>query len=99
MRLVVLFLALLPALSANAQELRPLTLNPALQEASPAAANRMKRSEADTLTLPFTDDYSYEGPYPDDSLWLDNKAYINTSMAIDPPTYGVATLDGLDARG
>ena len=99
MRLVVLFLIFLPVLSANAQELRPLTLNPALQEASPAAANRMKRSEADTLTLPFTDDYSYEGPYPDDSLWLDNKAYINTSMAIDPPTYGVATLDGLDARG
>jgi hypothetical protein len=61
--------------------------------------DRTKRSEADTLTLPFTDDYSYEGPYPNDSLWLDNKAYVNKSMAIDPPTFGVATLDGLNARG
>ena len=95
-----LALALLLASITQAQELRPLTFNPALEKASKKEQlGRLKRSDADTLTLPFTDDFSYEGPFPLDSLWLDNKAFVNTTMAIDPPTYGVATLDGLDAKG
>ena len=33
------------------------------------------------------------------SRWVDNFAYINTSYAINPPTIGVATFDGLNENG
>ena len=32
-------------------------------------------------------------------LWLDNFAYVNETYPIDPPTIGVATLDGLNEKG
>lgn len=49
--------------------------------------------------LPFFDDFSYEGPYPDANLWLDRGPFVNDNMAINPPSVGVATFDGLDSRG
>lgn len=33
------------------------------------------------------------------SLWLDNHAYHNYTFAIDPPSLGVVTFDGLDETG
>ena len=33
------------------------------------------------------------------TLWFDNYAYINNTYPINPPTIGVATLDGLDEFG
>ncbi|MCF8237997.1 MAG: T9SS type A sorting domain-containing protein [Saprospiraceae bacterium] len=53
----------------------------------------------DTIGLPFFDDFSYPGPYPDPTKWLDNKAFVNDRMAYQPPSIGVATLDGVDERG
>jgi hypothetical protein len=53
----------------------------------------------DTLEIPFTDDFSYAGPYPDCRLWTDKSTYINPSFAIDPPTLGVATFDGVNQFG
>ncbi|MDP4819812.1 MAG: T9SS type A sorting domain-containing protein [Saprospiraceae bacterium] len=50
-------------------------------------------------TLPFFDDFSYDGPYPDPTLWLDRDPFINDNMALHPPSVGVATFDGLDSRG
>lgn len=32
-------------------------------------------------------------------LWLDNFTYVNETYPIDPPTIGVATLDGLNEKG
>jgi len=59
-----------------------------------------------TLTLPFFDDFSrYSLPTDDASIpqewqrWSDTTAYINTHLPSSPPTIGVATLDGLNARG
>ncbi len=38
--------------------------------------------------------------YPDTlSLWADNHAWVNSSYPVDPPSIGVATLDGLNATG
>ena len=49
------------------------------------------------LTLPFIDDFSYSNSYPDNDLWISsNSIFINSSYAINPPTIGVATFDGLD---
>lgn len=49
--------------------------------------------------LPFVDDFSYQGPYPDDVLWLDDQVFINNGLAKDPLSIGVATMDGVDERG
>ncbi len=56
----------------------------------------------DTLRLGvkgILDDFSAEGPYPDTSLWLDNKVFINRDFAKAPITLGVATFEGLDYNG
>jgi hypothetical protein len=31
--------------------------------------------------------------------WIDNGAWINSTMAVNPPTIGVATFDGIDSLG
>ena len=56
----------------------------------------------DTLTtgdLPLFDDFVYEGPYPTKELWLDEQVYVNRTMAPNPPSYGMATFDGVDRKG
>jgi hypothetical protein len=54
---------------------------------------------ADTLVLPFFDDFSKITVYPDPDLWEDNHAFINATFPVEPVTYGVATLDALDSKG
>ncbi len=59
-------------------------------------------SIADTLligTKGIVDDFSYEGPDPSPSLWLDNEVYVNRGYPISPMSIGVATFDGLNANG
>ncbi len=53
---------------------------------------------ADTLDLPFLDDFSYNGPYPN-QLWLDKEVYVNNTWAHRPPSVGIATFDGLAPSG
>lgn len=56
----------------------------------------------DTISLGvkgILDDFSYSGPYPDTSIWLDNKVFINRTFAKAPITLGVATFEGLDYTG
>ncbi len=56
----------------------------------------------DTISLGvkgILDDFSYDGPYPDTTIWLDNKVFINHDFAKAPITIGVATFEGLDYTG
>lgn len=53
----------------------------------------------DTLELPFFDDFSESTLYPDSSKWLNNQVYVNNDFCIEPPTYNVATFDGLGSNG
>ncbi|MBP6184600.1 MAG: T9SS type A sorting domain-containing protein [Saprospiraceae bacterium] len=53
----------------------------------------------DTIAIPFFDDFNYPGPYPDPAKWVDDQAFINKTMAYQPVSLGVATLDGLDQFG
>lgn len=53
----------------------------------------------DTLALPFFDDFSYPGPYPGAEYWLDRHAFVNNTMAENPPSVGLATFDGLNSGG
>ena len=64
-----------------------------------AAQFQKNRAIADTLNIPFFDDFSYRGPYADASLWLNESAFVNNTYAIRPPSIGVATFDGLNSRG
>lgn len=57
------------------------------------------KSINDTVSLPFFDDFSSVTIFPDQRLWTDNCAYINSQFAVNPPTIGVATLDALDKNG
>ncbi|MCD4698730.1 MAG: T9SS type A sorting domain-containing protein [Bacteroidales bacterium] len=54
---------------------------------------------AESILLPFYDDFSEISIYPDTSRWLDNEAFINSTFAYFPVNYGVATLDAIDANG
>ena len=55
---------------------------------------------ADTLNLPFVDDFSYhKSNIPNPALWADAKVWVNKTMALGMYSYGVATFDGLDQGG
>ncbi len=53
----------------------------------------------DTISLPFVDDFSNSQITPASSRWTDRFVYVNTDMADEPPTIGVATFDGLNEYG
>lgn len=61
--------------------------------------DRTLNSVADTLLLPFIDDFSNSIIYPKTELWSDSDVYINTNFAKNPPTIGVATFDGSNKFG
>lgn len=100
---VILFAVFLLPFSGYAQEtIIPLGTNPILQKASKSEAfYQLIRTAAidDTLILPFVDDFSRQGIYPFDSLWLDSNVFINTNYPDRPITIGVATFDGLTKFG
>ncbi len=50
-------------------------------------------------TLPFIDDFSRFGPYPDPKKWADRNVFINSTFPLNPPTIGVATFDALNSEG
>ncbi|MCD4793354.1 MAG: T9SS type A sorting domain-containing protein [Bacteroidales bacterium] len=52
-----------------------------------------------TLELPFWDDFSDSHIYPKKELWLDNYVYINSTLAEEPPSIGIATFDAANAEG
>ena len=97
--------------SSMAQEImRPLTMSVETAEQYQIESRYPKRAmsviRANGITLPFIDDfsrYSLSTNNPeiplDWQMWVDNSARINSSLPINPPTKGVATLDGLDKTG
>ncbi len=78
-----------------------LVRNKALEDASNANRFALKRATSlnDTLQLPFFDDFASTSIYPDQRLWTDSFAFINSQFPVNPPTVGVATLDALDQHG
>jgi Secretion system C-terminal sorting domain len=76
-------------------EITPLNSNHALT----FAKQRLAVRGIDSIDLPFVDDFSYDGPFPDADFWLDNNVFVNSTMAFNPPSVGVASFDGLDSKG
>ncbi|RMF23323.1 MAG: hypothetical protein D6765_13275, partial [Bacteroidetes bacterium] len=57
------------------------------------------RIPGDTLALPFFEDFSRGGPYPNPHRWLEDDVFVNRTLAANPPSVGLATFDGLDRGG
>lgn len=88
--------------NANAQQIYyPLTKNQDIigyRNLHQQMTERATRS-ADTLSLPFVDDFSEQGIYPSSDRWLDSGAFVNSTFCDAPPTVGVATFDGINKFG
>ena len=88
--------------SVHAQGLlAPLATNPVIEAYAERVGSMSARSAAvsDTLSLPFYDDFSDPLPVPSQDRWLDFYTYVNLDMPVAPPSFGVATFDGLNQYG
>lgn len=97
-RTTVIFLFLI---TGSFQCFSQLKLVPAIvSTGSTFIKNNSRTAETDTLSLPFWEDFSnYEGA-PNPELWIDGSGvYINKTLALNPPTLGVATFDGATQNG
>ena len=90
---------LLPALGIYAQEeVTPLAGKPPTTSHGDLP-DAKKSASSILLELPLMDDFSNYLISPDPDIWSDNHVYVNNNFGIDPVSYGVATLDVLDADG
>jgi len=82
----------------NAQiKLVPLEYNPEIDKYKSEKHNIVKqRTTADTISLPFIEDFAGFGIYPDNSLWLDSEVFVNNSYPDTPIFRGVVTFDCLN---
>ncbi len=96
--IVILCLVVAGMASSQGQEiLRPLAGNPVKMQYRDSVFTKTGPGAA--ITLPFREDFSYPGPYPDPMLWEDNYVFINTGFAVHPRSFGTATFDALNAQG
>jgi len=88
-------------------ELKPLGGNAVLmqawkkrQEQAQTAKGGTMQTQAAAVFLPFADDFSYFGPYPDPTRWVNSTSiFVNHTKATKPITIGVATFDGMMGNG
>jgi len=84
----------------NAQEVvTGLSRNIYLQANKSLSESTKSTQSADTLELPFFDDFSDSYIYPDSKRWKDKFAFINNTYSVKQISAGVATLDALDSDG
>ncbi|MCG8411818.1 MAG: T9SS type A sorting domain-containing protein [Bacteroidales bacterium] len=85
------------------ESLNTLEFNPEIQKISRLKSNYKskvrKNGQQGIISLPFVDDFAKEIGFPDDSLWMDEKAYINLSYPDSMISLGVATLDAISGTG
>ncbi|HXD91812.1 MAG TPA: T9SS type A sorting domain-containing protein [Bacteroidia bacterium] len=108
-KLLLFFIIVSFALQAQKPMLHPLRSNATLIEYHKNKAkqnhviqanNRTQSTATPTLTLPFFDEFSYAGPFPDSIKWPNSQSiFVNHTKAMAPPTLGVATFDGLNKFG
>ncbi len=92
----LLFACLAYVLSAQAQlQVFPLGDAPPAQ-AMPKSGARLKGAP---LALPFFEDFSTYFGQPDTSKWINGGAVVGNNFSPNPPSKGVATLNGLKFSG
>jgi hypothetical protein len=96
MRVFVLIILVFCTLGSKAQEFQaPATTNQVLNNYTKPFVPKKTRA----IALPFIEDFSYPGPYPNPLKWTDNQVYINNTFGINVISQGVATFDALNANG
>lgn len=83
-------------LSHSQEIIRNLETNPQKSIQNPPETSK---KSGEVLLLPFREDFSHRGIWPDAGLWADNDVFINSSYPINPVTIGVATFDALNHKG
>lgn len=67
---------------------------------SPKETPYARTTEHGPLPLPFWDDFSFTDHRPAVERWQNSgNVIVNDGLALNPPSLGVASLDGLDASG
>jgi hypothetical protein len=102
-RKLIYLLALFLPFQLLAQEMIfPATINTE-RETSKKKPVKFDSKDNDLLELPFIDDFSTDNfPGNDEGntiLWEQEKAVLNRSLALNPPTVGVVSFDGTDEVG
>jgi hypothetical protein len=101
-----LFCGLLP-LSVMAQEIeRDLLFMPSTQDKFTLIDIENVRGGSPPMALPFIDDFAWPSSFAESGIdrpelvrWDSSPVRRTNTFALNPPTIGVATLDGLDAGG
>ncbi|MCL1851390.1 MAG: T9SS type A sorting domain-containing protein [Bacteroidetes bacterium] len=57
------------------------------------------KTETQPLLLPFFEDFSNYTGYPNENLFIDRQAFVNSTFPVFPPSIGVVTLDALNEYG
>lgn len=98
-KLSVIIGLLLFSAGLTAQEvITGLAADSRMQEAY-LTSDRRKAKAADSLDLPFFEDFARISIYPDAKKWTDQQVLVNDNYPIAPVSIGVATLDALDEQG
>ncbi|MEO8151147.1 MAG: T9SS type A sorting domain-containing protein [Bacteroidia bacterium] len=99
--IIIMIMCFIYNLFAQQEVLRPLKYNHQLRlyNANNIGASAKMQTTADTLPIPFVDDFSGTSVYPDSTKWMDKNVFVNTDFPINPPSIGVATFDGSNSSG
>ena len=107
MRTVFLIVILSFSFELQAQ----LYIQPIKKDSGKKQDATQNQAVADPISLPFWDDFSITTDAPDSlRIWgsdtsrqwnyeLSKDVFVNATLAINPPSYRVATFDGLDTNG
>jgi hypothetical protein len=97
MRLLITAGCLMILQAAHAQ----WTLVPLPRTAEPEPTFKAAARTKSTLDLPFWDDFSNDlSSTPSSDIWFAGRsAWINSGLAINPPSINVASFDGIDSLG
>ncbi len=98
-KLIIFFFLLIPIFSFSQEGTSVFCQNIRVKNEFEKRAHSRFFGQLDTNTIPFQDDFSSTEGFPNPSNWLDYQVYINNHMAINAPTMGVATFDGLNEQG
>ncbi len=97
---IVLILIFLSIISGKGQEL-VVGLQVNTQILNQRLSGNMLKSSgvADTVELPFFDDFSFSDIDPSPLLWTDNESFVNNTYPANQISQGAITLDALNSSG
>ena len=96
--LIISLLLFVNSIGLAQEQMVPLSLNPTLiNVGSPRSPfpKTLSKGFVPAVKLPFIDDFSRAGLYPQQQLWADRYVFINKSYSVNPPSFGVATFDAM----